>query len=584
MGSEFVTRKSSVWGKKSKTKPSLFTPRPFSVPTREDNTVSKKELPKDIPPANYITDKIGRGFPQPAIQREEDSQEKESEQETDINAKSDVSADDENKEENINLKPAAETASPQLEDEDKKEQEDSSLDLKSDEAIQAKCSECESEQQQESASIQTKLTVGEPGDKYEQEADAVAAKVVEQINSPSSEQSVQGKVEPVVTQVMRQGGTGGGTVNQDVEQNIQQARGGGQDLAPNVREPMEQAFGADFSSVKVHDNGQADTLNRSLNSRAFATGQDIFFKQGEYNPGSRGGQELLAHELTHVVQQTGTVQRQPGKESKGSATATLTKPKAKKTINGSASSISWIDPASPAGKVVSDPAPSATITEGFITGNSGFRFSNYLHGYLTTNDSVTIDNSEFHTNSGIYRDTSFLGLDSEVFPIEQKKKRINKGGIEGIEFDQLVGARTNSPAKIGGAVGAGVGGGVGAWGGAKLGATGGAIFGLPGAVIGGLGGALVGGALGYFAGSATANSLDFSNFPPIWTNIRLTLMADGSQDCQLLEHSIFPSNNFYSNFKLVKKYSALAAKETAWKDSGWGSGNPWGKTRPTWTP
>ena len=97
MGSEFVTRKSSVWGKKSKTKPSLFTPRPFSVPTREDNTVSKKELPKDIPPANYITDKIGRGFPQPAIQREEDSQEKESEQEADINAKSDVSADDENK-------------------------------------------------------------------------------------------------------------------------------------------------------------------------------------------------------------------------------------------------------------------------------------------------------------------------------------------------------------------------------------------------------------------------------------------------------------------------------------------------------
>ncbi|WP_088240297.1 DUF4157 domain-containing protein [Calothrix rhizosoleniae] len=170
--------------------------------------------------------------------------------------------------------------------------------------IQAKCSECEREEQEEGELVQAKLTVGEPGDKYEQEADAVAAKVVEQINSPSSEQTVQGKVEPVVTQVMRQGGVGGGTVNQDVEQNIQQARGSGQGLADNVREPMEQAFGADFSGVKVHTSGQADVLNRSLNARAFTTGQDIFFKQGEYQPGSKQGQELLAHELTHVVQQT----------------------------------------------------------------------------------------------------------------------------------------------------------------------------------------------------------------------------------------------------------------------------------------
>ena len=102
---------------------------------------------------------------------------------------------------------------------------------------------------------------------------------------------------------MRQGGAVGGAVNQDVEQNIQQARGSGQGLAENVRQPMEQAFGADFSGVQVHTDGQADVLNRSLNSRAFATGQDIFFKQGEYQPGSKQGQELLAHELTHVVQQ-----------------------------------------------------------------------------------------------------------------------------------------------------------------------------------------------------------------------------------------------------------------------------------------
>ncbi|MEQ9623854.1 eCIS core domain-containing protein [Coleofasciculus chthonoplastes] len=152
--------------------------------------------------------------------------------------------------------------------------------------------------------LQRKLTVGQPGDKYEQEADTVAAKVVEQINSPTSQQSVQGKVEPVVQPtVMRDGGVGGGAVDDSVEQSIQQAQGGGQGLSEEVKEPMEQAFGADFSGVKVHNNSNADQLNRSLNARAFTTGPDIFFKQGEYNPGSRDGQELLAHELTHVVQQ-----------------------------------------------------------------------------------------------------------------------------------------------------------------------------------------------------------------------------------------------------------------------------------------
>jgi hypothetical protein len=69
---------------------------------------------------------------------------------------------------------------------------------------------------------------------------------------------------------------------------------------------MERAFGgADFSGVKVHHDAGGDRLNRALNARAFTTGKDIFFRQGEYKPASQGGQELIAHELTHVVQQTG---------------------------------------------------------------------------------------------------------------------------------------------------------------------------------------------------------------------------------------------------------------------------------------
>ncbi|MEH1954605.1 eCIS core domain-containing protein [Nostoc sp.] len=91
-----------------------------------------------------------------------------------------------------------------------------------------------------------------------------------------------------------------------LETSIQQKRGKGQPLSDKLREPMEQAFGKDFSGVRVHADAQSDQINRSIQARAFTTGQDIFFRQGEYASGSKQGQELLAHELTHVVQQNGS--------------------------------------------------------------------------------------------------------------------------------------------------------------------------------------------------------------------------------------------------------------------------------------
>ncbi|HKQ06536.1 MAG TPA: DUF4157 domain-containing protein [Blastocatellia bacterium] len=90
-----------------------------------------------------------------------------------------------------------------------------------------------------------------------------------------------------------------------VERGIESARGGGQPLPEQLRARMEQAFGADFSRVRVHADGESDRLNRSLQAKAFTTGQDLFFRRGDYHPDSRKGQELIAHELTHVVQQSG---------------------------------------------------------------------------------------------------------------------------------------------------------------------------------------------------------------------------------------------------------------------------------------
>ncbi|MBZ0286910.1 MAG: DUF4157 domain-containing protein [Anaerolineae bacterium] len=101
----------------------------------------------------------------------------------------------------------------------------------------------------------------------------------------------------------------GGDVGGDIESSIESARGSGQSLDDGVRGQMEGAFGADFSGVRVHTDSQSDSLNKSIQAKAFTTGSDIFFSKGAYDPGSQAGQQLLGHELTHVVQQGAAVQK-----------------------------------------------------------------------------------------------------------------------------------------------------------------------------------------------------------------------------------------------------------------------------------
>src|SRR5215831_6897194 len=92
-------------------------------------------------------------------------------------------------------------------------------------------------------------------------------------------------------------------VTQDVEAAIARSCHGGHGLDGETRRTMEAAFGADFGDVRIHADAKSDALNRALSATAFTTGPDIFFREGAYDPGTRGGRELLAHELTHVVQQ-----------------------------------------------------------------------------------------------------------------------------------------------------------------------------------------------------------------------------------------------------------------------------------------
>ncbi|HYR12440.1 MAG TPA: DUF4157 domain-containing protein, partial [Longimicrobium sp.] len=100
-------------------------------------------------------------------------------------------------------------------------------------------------------------------------------------------------------------------VSAQVESRIGDARGGGDALPPESRAFFESRFGSDFSGVRVHTDSRATSTSRELGARAFTVGTDIFFGEGEYRPDSAAGRRLLAHELTHVVQQGGGTATHP---------------------------------------------------------------------------------------------------------------------------------------------------------------------------------------------------------------------------------------------------------------------------------
>lgn len=97
----------------------------------------------------------------------------------------------------------------------------------------------------------------------------------------------------------------GGRVHPDVTARIAATRGHGSPLPPRLATEMGAALGHDFAHVRLHTDALAGRLATAVQARAFTTGADVYFGSGEYRPASSTGRELLAHELTHVVQQHG---------------------------------------------------------------------------------------------------------------------------------------------------------------------------------------------------------------------------------------------------------------------------------------
>ncbi|HEU4324980.1 MAG TPA: DUF4157 domain-containing protein [Roseiflexaceae bacterium] len=153
--------------------------------------------------------------------------------------------------------------------------------------------------------LQASLRVNAPDDPFEQEAEHMADTVM---RMPAGPEAGPAPDAPGLRVQRATAGDAGGTeTSPAVEASIGRMQGGGSPLPAGERSFFENRFGHDFSQVRIHaDSGAADTA-RSLNARAFTVGNDIAFDAGEYQPGTESGRHLLAHELTHTIQQTGGV-------------------------------------------------------------------------------------------------------------------------------------------------------------------------------------------------------------------------------------------------------------------------------------
>jgi len=210
--------------------------------------------------------------------------------------------------------------------------------------------------------IQAKLKIGQPNDKYEKEADAMADTVVQklehtgtttQVTESTSVDTIQHKCDEceaeehheeehqALTMLQRKPLHASGsdqpeepkpnttpllqlkcascgkeeyiqrksnhsattTAPSNIESRLNSSKGGGTALPDATRTSMETAFGTDFSGVRIHTDSEAVQMNKALNAKAFTHGSDIYFNRGQYDTGSTAGKHLLAHDLTHTVQQ-----------------------------------------------------------------------------------------------------------------------------------------------------------------------------------------------------------------------------------------------------------------------------------------
>jgi hypothetical protein len=193
--------------------------------------------------------------------------------------------------------------------------------------------------------VQCKLAIGAVNDPLEAEADTMADKVMRMpVPANNSKQAagsgagIQRKCDECeeekiqrrplassITPYIQAKGGEGGTASTVVTNQINATKGSGSSMDTSTQSFMESRFGTDFSNVKIHTGNEAVQMSSELSAQAFTVGSDIYFNSGKYNPSSDSGKHLLAHELTHTVQQGGgnaMVQRRTWADNETQCTAT----------------------------------------------------------------------------------------------------------------------------------------------------------------------------------------------------------------------------------------------------------------------
>jgi hypothetical protein len=147
--------------------------------------------------------------------------------------------------------------------------------------------------------IQAKLTVNQPGDKYEQEADRVADQVMRMPDTTLNKKAPRLPTIPLIRRKVAENSTGAGEAPPIVHDVLASS---GHPLDAPTRAFFEPRFGHDFSQVRVHVDSDAAESALAVHAHAYTVGSDIVFGAGQFEPGTREGQQLIAHELSHVVQ------------------------------------------------------------------------------------------------------------------------------------------------------------------------------------------------------------------------------------------------------------------------------------------
>lgn len=216
-----------------------------------------------------------------------------------------------------------------------------------------------------SPAIQPKLNVSSPDDPQEKEADAMADQVMRMPDPAAAvaepekkeDKSIQPKLMNVIqrseedgcsdcmadtgpssgtdytvnrkntslhhSDVIQRSGRGPPASSIPFEQSLSSSKGGGSALPGDTRQFMESRFGADFGGVRIHTGSAAESLSSNIHAQAFTHGNDIYFNSGKYAPHTEGGSLLLAHELTHTIQQgaSRSVSSPQGSASAGTSVA-----------------------------------------------------------------------------------------------------------------------------------------------------------------------------------------------------------------------------------------------------------------------